>query len=209
MVTSNEYGVTRRVEANFCMPDAMSSTDIRFNIDLAGGGAMDMGAYVMNGIRWLLNSEPTKVIAAKAIQFPSKPGIDKTLEVRFEFPPLDDQKEPRVGQASIGWNWRFRSWMPYLLAETDSHILTYRNFLAPGVWHSLQVTEKQSGRPIQVRKEYGEPGFWTYTYQLQAFVNKIKHTTVDPVPWVTLDDMAGNMRAIDLAYNGAGMQARK
>jgi predicted dehydrogenase len=209
LVNSNKYGIVRRVEANFCAPDFFPAGDIRFNLELAGGGAMDMGAYTMNGLRWLLNSEPNRVIESKATELPNKPGIDKTLDVKFEFPALDGQGEPRIGHASLGWNMKFTSWIPYFIAETDSHILTYRNFLAPSVRHSLRVTDKKTGKLVEVKNVYGETGYLTYTYQLQAFVNKVKSNICDPISWRNIDDVPGNMRAIDMAYTAAGMEVRK
>ncbi|KAM3584228.1 hypothetical protein VKS41_003050 [Umbelopsis sp. WA50703] len=210
MVSSGDYGVTHQVTSRFNIADVFPATDIRLNIELAGGAAMDMGSYTMNTLRWLFGSEPIGVIESKVTEYPSKPGIDKTFMVKYEFPAANGQVESRIGLADLGWNMSFTTWLPTLQVETDTHVLTYRNFLAPGIWHSITIKEKTTGKTVETKKEYGDKiGHWTYTYQLQAFVDKIRNKQEVPAAWPPVDDMVGNMRAIDLAYTSAGMEPRK
>jgi predicted dehydrogenase len=73
------------------------------------------------------------------------------------------------------------------------------NPLAPHLFHRLTVTTGGRHRRERVR---GAP---TYTYQLQAFVDAVRHGT--PVLTPPADSVA-TMRVIDDVYRAAGLQPR-
>ncbi|KAG2171588.1 hypothetical protein INT43_008314, partial [Umbelopsis isabellina] len=208
LVNSGQYGTVQKVTSRFNLPDVFSNSDIRKNIDLAGGGAMDMGSYAINTLRWLFGSEPTRVIESKVTTYSHLPEIDKTLVVKYEFPAANSQIGSRAGVADMGWNFSFSTWLPTLFVETDTHILTYYNYLAPSIWHSIKINDKATGKTVETKKEYADIGRFTYTYQLKAFVERIRLNKADSAAWPQVDDMVGNMRAIDLAYTSVGMEPR-
>lgn len=209
LVNSGQYGTVQQITSRFNLPDVFSNSNIRKNLELAGGGAMDMGSYTINSLRWLFGSEPTRVIESKVTTYPDLPGIDKTLVVKYEFPATNGQVDSRVGVADMGWNFSFSTWYPTLFVETDTHILTYYGFLGPTIWHSIIVKDKATGKTVETKKDYADIGRFTYAYQLKAFVEKIRLNKQDSVAWPQVDDMVGNMRALDLAYTSVGMEPRQ
>ena len=81
-VIHDELGPLQHVATRMCIPLPMRS-DIRYQLDLAGGALMDVGCYAIHQLRTLAGAEPEVVSAeAKCI----KPGVDRWAKAEMRFP---------------------------------------------------------------------------------------------------------------------------
>ena len=78
---SRQIGPLQRVEAHFNVK--IPSDNVRFQLDLAGGGFMDLGCYCVHMVRAVVGSEP-EVLRAEAVEGP--PGIDLSMRAELSFP---------------------------------------------------------------------------------------------------------------------------
>ena len=78
---SRQIGPLQRVEAHFNVK--IPSDNVRFQLELAGGGFMDLGCYCVHMVRTVVGSEP-EVIRAEAVEGP--PGIDLSMRAELSFP---------------------------------------------------------------------------------------------------------------------------
>jgi len=81
----------------------------------------------------------------------------------------------------------------------DSGELRVLNPIGPQIYHRLTVRTDRGTRTERLRADA------SYTYQLRAFVDAVRHGT--PLP-TGPDDAVANMRVIDAVYIAAGLQAR-
>src|SRR4029077_7014599 len=81
IVDSGEIGELRRVEATMAFP-LFKSSDIRWQLDLAGGALMDAGCYTVHMLRTFAGEEPT-VVRADAKE--RMPGVDRVMRADFRF----------------------------------------------------------------------------------------------------------------------------
>jgi predicted dehydrogenase len=188
IVKSGELGTIRRIEAWLCFPLPFKS-DIRYNLSLAGGATMDAGAYTVNVLRFLADSEP-EVIEATA-QLASL-GVDRRMDAELLFP------NGITGHftASLFSSIILRIGVHVTGEQGEMHI---SNFILPQLYHRLTVHTPKGRRTERF------PGDATYTYQLRAFTQAI--TQGIPVPTDATDAIA-NMRVIDAIYRKAGLEVR-
>jgi predicted dehydrogenase len=78
---SRQIGPLQRVEAHFNV--RIPSDNVRFQLQLAGGGFMDLGCYCVHMVRTVVGSEP-EVLRAEAVEGP--PGIDLSMRAELSFP---------------------------------------------------------------------------------------------------------------------------
>ncbi len=78
---SRQIGPLQRVEAHFNV--RIPSDNVRFQLELAGGGFMDLGCYCVHMVRTVVGSEP-EVLRAEAVEGP--PGIDLSMRAELSFP---------------------------------------------------------------------------------------------------------------------------
>lgn len=82
--------------------------------------------------------------------------------------------------------------------------ITLTNFVMPTLWHSIRVTPKQG--KARTEKAYtfssgslkGEDWWSTYRYQLEAFVERVRGR--EPQTWVSGEDSAAQMEAVERIY---------
>src|ERR1700685_4560896 len=81
IVSSNELGKLRRVEAALCFPLPKFS-DIRYDYSLGGGATMDAGCYAVHMVRTFGGATPEVVAAQAKLR---DPQVDRamTAELRF------------------------------------------------------------------------------------------------------------------------------
>lgn len=188
IVTSGELGTLRHIEASLCFP-LLSRKDIRYNLALAGGATMDAGAYTINMLRFLADSEPEVTRATARL---SSPGIDRRMDAELRFP------NGITGKITA-------SLLSATLLQITAHVtgdkgeMHVLNFIAPQAYHRLTVRTASGKRTEHVAGEA------TYTCQLRAFAQAIQQGT--PFPTNATDAVA-NMRVIDAVYQAAGMQIR-
>jgi len=188
IVQSGEIGGLRRVEAAFCFPLPRFS-DIRYQLDLAGGATMDAGCYAIHMARVFGGEEP-EVTSATAKLHGAQ--VDRAMTAELRFPA------GHTGRITASM------WSSSLLRITarvwgDQGQLALLNPLAPQMWHRLSVTAGGRTRVEHLPRRH------TYEYQLEAFCAAV----ADGSPTLTPpSDSIANMRVIDAVYRAAGLRPR-
>ena len=190
IVSSGELGAVRHVEAALCFPLPRWS-DIRWQLDLAGGSLMDAGCYPVHIVRTLAGAEPA-VAAARMKEH--SPGVDRWARADLEFP------DGRTGRVTTAM------WSAALIRSSASVVgeegtLSVFNPVAPQAFHRLRV-RRRGGDSRRERIK----GHATYRYQLEAFTEAVLRG--GPVLTPPTDSIA-NMAVIDEFYRRAGLQPRR
>jgi predicted dehydrogenase len=185
-----ELGTIRHVETWMIIP-LPSRNDIRWQLDLAGGSAMDVGCYTIHLLRTLAGEEPEVIRATARVR---SPGIDRWLQADMRFPSGATGKvtasmlAPRV--LSLGAR-----------VEGDKGELRVFNPYAPHYFARLTV--RTNGKRRTEPRPSREP---TYLFQLRAFTGAVLRG--EPIPTGPADSIA-NMQVIDAAYRAAGLEPRR
>jgi predicted dehydrogenase len=189
IVNGGELGPVRRIETWMCFP-LFKRSDIRWQLDLAGGALMDAGCYAVHMLRTLAGAEP-QIVDAKALL--RGPGVDRAMRADVRF---DDGRTGRINTSM--WSRTVLRMAAHV--EGDRGTMKVFNPVAPQYFHRLTV--KTDGRSRKERV----PGGSTYSYQLAAFAAAVLRG--DPTLTPPADSIA-NMRAIDDIYRAAGMEPRR
>jgi predicted dehydrogenase len=96
IVASGVLGEVQEASAEFRVP-ILPRKDIRWNVDLGGGGLLDIGYYPVRLLRDLFGKEP--VIAEATAK--TKGDIDTSLRARLEFPG-----GPTATVSCALWSWK-------------------------------------------------------------------------------------------------------
>ena len=188
-IVRDDLGPLQRVSAAFCFP-LVRFSDIRWELDLAGGALMDAGCYAVHMARTLAGEEP-EITRASALEL--RPGVDRRMDAELRFP------SGTAGQVTASMLSRTLLRIS-LRAEGEAGTMRVVNPLAPHMFHRLSV--KTGGR---TRREH-VGGTSTYWYQLCAFDAAVRS---GKPPITSLDDSVANMRVIDAIYRAAGMEPRR
>jgi len=228
ILDSGELGKIKSIDAKLMAPSgAVGSDDIRFNLALGGGAAMDMGCYTLNCIRYLTSSNPTSVISATPTPLKSadinETKIDRAMNATLELP----NDIIATIEADLAMPWTIfplkiaKIWVEVKCEGGDVELI---NFVLPTFWHTIKVSTKAGGTTsTRVEKVYkfadahlddgnskalalGEDWWLTYRYQLEAFVDKLKGRT--PQTWVEREDSIANLEWIEKIYEKAGIGSR-
>jgi predicted dehydrogenase len=188
IVTGGDLGEVRRIDAALVIPLPKWS-DIRWQLDLAGGSLMDVGCYPVHMVRTLAAAEPA-VISATAKE--RTRGVDRWMRAELSF------SGGRTGRITAGM-WSATIFRNHMRVIGERGVLTVINPLAPQAFNLVVVRHGRRARWERVR---GRP---TYEYQLQAFVSAIREGgTVLTGP----SDSLANMKTIDAIYGAAGLEPR-
>jgi predicted dehydrogenase len=188
IIGSGELGAIRQVDSALCFPLPRWS-DIRWQLDLAGGSLMDAGCYPVHIVRSLAGCEPT-VVSARAKQ--RTPGVDRWIQARLQFPT------GASGTVTAAmWSAAVVRTSARVVGETGS--VSVINPQAPQIFNLLTV--RAGGRTRRERVKGGP----TYEYQLRSFVDAVR--TGAPVLTPPAGSVA-NMTLIDEIYRAAGLQPR-
>ena len=193
ILASGELGRVLHLEAWLCFP-MLSPRDIRWRLELAGGALMDAGCYPVSMVRHLAKAtdagcEP-EVVSARA--WLRSPQVDRRTEAELRFA---DGRSARIGCSMLS---RTLLWTS-IRVRGEAGEMRVANPIAPQYWHRLRVRTPRGSRAERV------PGDATYTHQLRAFVDAVRHGT--PLPTGPSDAIA-NMRVIDAIYRAAGLAPR-
>lgn len=188
VIASGDLGEIHRIEAALVFP-LLKASDIRWQLNLAGGSLMDAGCYPVNIVRTLAGAEPEVLSASAKVR---SPGVDRFVQAELRF------ADGRTGHVMAGM---LSSKVLRLHARVkgDKGELFVFNPLMPQMFNQFVV--KANGRRVRERVK-GRP---TYEYQLEHFVSAVR----DGSPVLT--DTAGaiaNMRVIDAIYRAAGLELR-
>ncbi len=185
-------GPLERGEAVF-IAHLADPANIRRQLELGGGAAMDFGCYPVHWLRFLGGEEP-EVVWARARQEPE--GVDVSMEAELRFPHgmravVRASMEGPTGEPPL-W---------HLTVEGRDGVMEVDNPLMPHTGHRL-TAELAGGRRL------GETlsGESTYYYQLQAFGRAVSGDTKAVLTGG--EDAVATMRVIDDLYRCAGMAPR-
>ena len=191
IVESGELGPLEHVEAWECFPLPKFS-DIRYQLDLAGGALMDAGCYAIHMARLVGGGDEPEVVSAEA-KLQSE-QVDRAMRAELRFPA---GHTGRVGCSM----WSTSLLRLSVRAKGSAGEMKVFNPVAPQMYHRLSVrtaeghrTEKVGSRP-------------TYSYQLEAF-----RDAVGGRPEANLtppSDSIANMAVIDAVYRAAGLEPRQ
>ncbi len=188
LLADGAIGEVRSARTSLCFP-IPKRTDIRWQLDLAGGALMDAGCYTIHILRTFLGSEPT-VRHAKAWE--RLPGVDRLVEAELDFD-------------GISASMRCSMWSRHVLATwlhitgTDGEIKVL-NPQSPQIFSVLSWTSR--GKRTRERPARTA----TYAHQLDAFAAAV----LDGAPYPTdTADAVANMAVIDSVYHAAGMAPRE
>jgi predicted dehydrogenase len=188
IIAGGQLGTIERVETALCFPLPRFS-DIRYQLQLAGGATMDAGCYAVHMARTFGGGEP-QVLSARAKLRSEE--VDRAMTGELRFPG----GYPGKVTASL--------WSSSLLHITSrvwgsEGRLSLINPLAPQTWHRLSVTA--AGRTHRERFSRRP----TYAFQLDAFCAAVLRG--EPILTPPSDSVA-NMKVIDALYSAAGLQPR-
>lgn len=225
--------------------------DIRFIYDLSGGTLMDLGTYMVLAVRCMLGTEPEECVEAVPTLMPAgyDQKCDRAMKASWRFPNGAVGSVDADLKAKGGYQWPWlTSWIPTIdipkasavhaeaevrnseLPAEQEHVVVktvkMRNFIGPGMWHSIDVEDKHTIRnksnksvikswtEVRHEKAYkwdgdrkGEEWWSTYRYQLEAFVDRVKGRKGTGI-WMESEDSVKQMQMIDGAYLKAGLPLR-
>ncbi len=191
IIDSGEIGQVTHVHTAMCIPLPMRK-DIRYRFDLAGGATMDVGCYAINMLRFYAGQEPSRVTDT-SYKLMSE-NVDRSMRATFDFPT------GATGAITCSLlSWRLLNISARITGDAGE--IRILNPVAPHmVAHRLKVTGKNGSRT-----DWGRGGDATYTYQLRAFVARLRGGP--EVPTTALDGVA-NMQVVDAVYDHAGLARR-
>jgi len=189
LIEDGSIGGVRRIETWLCFPLFLRN-DIRWQLALAGGAAMDTGCYTIHMARHLAGSEP-QVTAARAKL--RTPQVDRAMQIDMAF------GDGRTARATCSM-WSSQVVRVGLRVTGDSGEVRVLNPTSPQLYHRILVKGK-GGRRVEHRTR--RP---TYAFQLDAFADAV----LRGVPPITgTADAIANMTVIDAAYRAAGLDVRQ
>jgi predicted dehydrogenase len=188
IVSGGELGRITTASARFCVPIPPGG-DIRWNLDLGGGGLLDVGYYPVRLLRDLLGGDPS----VRAVEMRSRGGVDRTMRATLRF---DEDVEAEV-VSSI--------WSRRLIASSLEVRGTEGRLRVSWPYHpqlGCVIRLERSG--IRTRELASRRA--TYDYQLEAF----REAVLGEAPVLTgAPEAVAQMRVIDALYSAAGLEPRR
>ncbi|OSD06580.1 NAD-P-binding protein [Trametes coccinea BRFM310] len=221
IVLSGELGKVKSVNVAFGLPAWISQfmfekNDVRFDYNLAGGCAMDMGVYPIAAIRNAIGLEVAslEVASATAVPHPADPDrIDRAMHATYNL-PNSMTAETTIdfaipGKGPFGLIPR----LPQLTLSVhlEGGDIEFFNFVAPHMYHSIKVKPKRGSARTEKVYRYADgrdgKGWTTYRYQLQAFVDKIRGRK--PWVWIEATTSITEMEVVEKVYEKSGLPPRR
>ncbi|RPB23238.1 NAD binding oxidoreductase [Terfezia boudieri ATCC MYA-4762] len=226
LLSSGTYGKLLNTYVSMSIPaGSLDPKNIRYSFELGGGALMDL-TYVVSITRYMVlgagAGKPKEIVSANAKKLPSDERIDTRMEAEMIF-DVDD------GQGGMGevrskivadlerdrlFGFIPRIWEQALfIAECEKATVTYNNFIAPYMSHSIVIKPKEG--KCRTEKVYTfdptnkSPLLTNYGHQLDAFIKKVQGREEDiPADWIPIEDTVAQMEVIDAIYEKAGMEVR-
>jgi D-xylose 1-dehydrogenase (NADP+, D-xylono-1,5-lactone-forming) len=121
LLESQRLGEIRRVTGAFTfLMSPFDSANIRLRPELGGGSLLDVGCYIVYGIRWAFGTEPVRVYATATRQF----GVDIEMSGTLWF------AGGRVGAFDCGFTLPSRGWLE--IAGTEGVVSIPEMWQPPG-----------------------------------------------------------------------------
>lgn len=189
IVRRGDLGTLRHMEAWMYFP-LLSRSNMRWDVDLAGGSCMDVGCYAIHILRSIAGTEPDVLRAHARCRLP---GVDRWMQADLRF---TDFLSARItvamlsthlfgrGVRVIGERGELRAFNPY----------------TPHLGHLVTIRTSKGSR----REHFTYQS--SYVFQLRAFARAVLQNEPSPVP---SNDAVANMQVIDAVYRAAGMEPRK
>ncbi len=188
LIDEGALGPVRRIETWLCFPLPKFS-DIRYQLDLAGGATMDAGCYAIHMARHLAGSEPEVVSARPRLR---SPGVDRAMQAELRFGATTS------GRVTCSM-WSRRLLHVGFRVSGDAGELRVFNPVGPNIYHRLSL-RNAAGHTVEHLSR--RP---TYEFQLEAFCRAVDGGAppiTDPA------DAIANMDVIDAVYRHAGLEPR-
>jgi len=189
LLDEGAVGTVQRIETRLCFPLPMFK-DIRYQLSLAGGAAMDAGCYTIHMARHLAGSEPEVVSAQAKLH---SPGVDRAMQAELRF------ASGATGQVTCSM-WSRRLLHVGFRVRGDEGELRVFNPAGPNIYN--RVALRTRGRKV-VEHLSRRP---TYEFQLEAFCRAVGGG--EP-PITGVADAIANMEVIDAVYRHAGLEPRQ
>ncbi|KAI0043356.1 NAD(P)-binding protein [Auriscalpium vulgare] len=226
IVDSGELGTITKIETEMAIPSGIfNDSDIRFSYALGGGAFMEMGCYTLFTARYLAGADPLRVVTASADTSSAFPRIDIGTTATLAFPPLSSASAPSASSpgaapteitAIMTTHFRLPPRLGFIpqFPQVSARVIGTRgevklfNYLGPWLYHYITVktTDENGVTKTRTEKAYGNYGWTTYRYQLEAFVDKIRGRTPDH--WYDAQDSVSNLRWIERIYEATGLGSR-
>jgi predicted dehydrogenase len=184
-----EIGEVRTIDASFAVGH-VPDHDIRFDLALGGGALMDLGVYPIQWARFVVNRGEPDVVSSTATVQRGEIDVEMVTELAWSHGPTATLRCSMVSGVPFGASLR-------LVGSSGTVRVT--NPLVPQLGNELLVTTTAGERRSVA------PTTPTYDYQLDAFVNAVRHGS--PVPTGGADSVA-MMTLIDSIYRAAGLSPR-
>jgi len=188
---SRQIGPLQRVEAHFNVK--IPSDNVRFQLELAGGGFMDLGCYCVHMVRTVVGSEP-EVLRAEAVEGP--PGIDLSMRAELSFPG----GLPAVVSSSMVAETSVWPSAMTLRAWGEAGRFEVLNPMAPQMGHRVSATLADGTTVDEVLDLRS-----SYEFQLRSFCRAVAG---EERPLTGGQDAIHNMRVIDAVYEASGLGIR-
>lgn len=176
ILDSGHIGEIKNVQARFAIK-VDNKNDIRLSPTMGGGSLYDLGSYCINGIRFIMNDEPSEVIA---IAHQSEDNVDLSVGVLMKF------SNGRIAQFECSFEGEYN----------QSISITGTKGLINITWpfRNPVVTIQKNGK---LEREAFEFQINTYVAQVEHFNNCIlKNQSL----FYDSNETIANMRVIDAIY---------
>ncbi|EIW57561.1 NAD-P-binding protein [Trametes versicolor FP-101664 SS1] len=220
IVRSGELGRVKSVRAAFAWPSVVAHflfprDDIHFNYEMGGGCMMDMGVYPLTAVRYVTGADTAalEVTSATAVGHVSDPArIDRAMHATYALPDsvtaetFADLSAPGWGPFGLIPRWP-QIGLSVALEGGDVEVF---NPLDPGVYHHIRVKPKRGQSRTEKHYRYadgrGEKNWHSYTFQLHAFVDKVRGRT--PWAWTEPTTTITAIETMEQIYAKAGLPPR-
>ena len=193
IIVSGELGTLQNVDTYMCIPLPLKN-DIRFNFELAGGSAMDVGCYAIHMNRVFADAEP-KVVSAQAKVLKREPRIDRWIAAKFQY----DTGFTGTVTAALWSGALLKIGLRIVGSEGE---LRCFNPTQPGLYHRASLRGAAGKRDVGVSDKRA-----SYWHQLGAFSAAIAGDRSRNITGCA--EAISNMRVIDDVYAAAGLPVRQ
>jgi predicted dehydrogenase len=187
LVAAGELGDLRAIQGFFSYHN-IDEGDIRNQIEIGGGGMLDIGCYPVTTSRFVVEREPERVIAA--IDRDPTTGIDRLGSAILDFSGMT---------ASFTYGTQTFPYQRMTFVGTVARVDVEVPFNAPAD-QPCRLFLRSDGRPVSQPEVLEVPICDQYTVAADAFATAVLEMKEQPIP---LEDAIANMRVLDALFLSA------